>query len=103
MSARAPSAQFPIASASRPAARSGMPESRPHSADALSRLEAQADRLEDLQAMLTGVLSMSRDEMCESKEAVLRERLLAKAIDLLEDIARATRAAVDDLATPPDR
>ena len=85
------------------AARSGMPESRPDPTDPLARLEAQRDRLEDLQAMLTGVLSMSRDEMCESKEAVLRERLLCKAIELLEDIARATREAVHELAPPASR
>ena len=66
----------------------------------LSRLEAQNERLEDLQAMLTGVLSMSRDEMCDSKEAVLRERLLCKAIELLEDISRATREALNDLSGP---
>jgi len=53
--------------------------------------------------MLTGVLSMSRDEMCESKGAVLRERLLGKAIELLEDISRATRAALDDLSGPARR
>jgi len=75
-----------------------MSESRPDPMQPLSRLEAQHERLEDLQAMLTGVLSMSRDEMCDSKEAVLRERLLCKAIELLEDISRTAREALNDLS-----
>jgi len=69
--------------------------------DPLSLLEAQRERLDDLEAMLTGVLAMSREEMCEGKGAVLRERLLCKALELLEDISGSTRAALDELAAPP--
>ena len=66
-------------------------------------LQAQHERLEDLQATPTGVLSMSRDEMCDSKEAVLRERLLRKAIELLGGNPRTTREALRDLSGPACR